>query len=87
MKKTFLNTKSFGFIITALLLITFSSCSKKMSFLSSRVVPAAVGSVKIKSDKNKNHTVAISVNNLAPASQLTPPKKTYVVWIITENNG
>lgn len=56
-------------------------------FGSSSVVPAAVGSVKIKSDKNKNHTIEISVNNLAPSEKLTPPKNTYVVWMVTESNG
>jgi hypothetical protein len=67
--------------------MVFSSCAKKIMFASSAVVPAAAGSVKIKSDKNKNHTIEISVNNLAPSEKLTPPKKTYVVWMITESNG
>jgi len=68
-------------------IIMFSSCAKKIMFGSSAVVPAAVGSVKIKSDKNNNQTIDISINNLAPSDKLTPPKKTYVVWMVTENNG
>jgi len=69
------------------LTMMFSSCSKKMMFSSSSVVPAAAGSVKIKSDKNKNHSIDISITNLAPPSKLTPPQSTYVVWMVTENNG
>lgn len=69
------------------LTIMFSSCAKKMMFSSSSVVPAAAGSVKIKSDKNKNHSIDVSITNLAPASKLTPPQNTYVVWMVTENNG
>jgi hypothetical protein len=75
-----------GLILSTFALIAFTSCSKKMHFSSSSVVPAAVGTVKIKSDKNKNHTVDVSVSNLAPASQLTPSKKVYVVWIVTQEN-
>ncbi|MEP7269464.1 MAG: hypothetical protein ABI844_17740 [Saprospiraceae bacterium] len=86
MKKIVLSSKLLSLIITALVLITLSSCSKKMSFLSSSVVPAAVGTVKLKTDKNKNHAIEVNINNLAPASQLTPPKKTYVVWMVTQNN-
>ncbi|MCP9768727.1 hypothetical protein EGI22_12445 [Lacihabitans sp. LS3-19] len=57
-----------------------------MAFKNSSVVPAAVGSINLKSDKNNNHTIKISINHLAPASQLTPPYNTYVVWMVTENN-
>lgn len=73
--------------LTVALIMIFSSCAKKMMFSSSSVVPAAVGSVKIKSDKNKNHNIQVSVTNLAPASKLTPPQNTYVVWMVTEGNG
>ena len=61
--------------------------TKKMMFASSSVVPAATGSVKIKTDNNKNHTIEVSVTNLASADKLSPPKNIYVVWMITENNG
>lgn len=58
-----------------------------MMFSGSNIVPAATGSVKIKTDKNKNHTVQVSVANLAPVSKLSPPQNTYVVWMVTESNG
>ena len=72
-------------ITTCILLAT--SCARKMSFVTSPVVPAAKGHVKIKSDKNKNHTIEMSFSNLAPVEKLTPPRKVYVVWMVTENNG
>jgi len=57
-----------------------------MVFSTSSVTPAAVGSVKINTDDNKNHTIEVDVINLAPVDQLTPPKKTYVVWMVADNN-
>lgn len=74
------------YFITAIALLSLSSCSKKLSFSSSSVVPAASGSIKLKNDENKNKTIDVNVRNLAPASQLTPPKKIYVFWMVTENN-
>ncbi len=70
-----------------LLIISFDSCSKKIAFDISTVVPGAEGQVKIKKDKNKNYSLDISVKNLAEAKWLTPPKETYVVWMETERNG
>lgn len=77
------------FLFTGVLFIIFSlsSCARKMTFNKSIIVPAAEGSVKIKTDKNKNNTIDISVRHLAPPGQLTPPKKTYVVWMETDGNG
>lgn len=56
-------------------------------FSNSDIVPAAVGSVKIKSDNNNNQTIEVSVKHLAPSTKLSPPQNTYVVWMVTENNG
>ncbi len=69
------------------LLFSFTSCARKMSFATSPVVPAAKGHVKIKSDKNKNSTIDMKFINLAPVDKLSPPRKVYVVWMVTENNG
>jgi len=74
------------FLIVILAIFTLS-CSKKMIFNSSSIVPAASGSVKFKSDKNDNQSIEVKVIHLAPASKLLPPQKTYVVWMMTENNG
>jgi len=60
------------------------SCSHKVSFLTSTVVPAARGSVKVFRDNNKNYVVKINIDNLAEVSRLQPPKMCYVVWMITD---
>ena len=77
------------FSVGILLLIAFMlpSCARKMSFQTSNVVPAAEGSVKVKKDKNKNYNINLSVIRLADPSRLDPPKKVYVVWMNTLQNG
>lgn len=87
MKQTYTLLKMNSLFLAAILVIFFSSCSKKMIFSSSGTVPAAVGSVKIKKDRNHNQNIQVRVTHLAPASKLLPPQKTYVVWMVTENNG
>lgn len=75
-------------LVTILFTIfSLSSCAKKLTFGTSSIVPAAEGSVKIKSDKNKNTSIDLSVDRLADPSRLNPAKKTYVVWMETESNG
>jgi hypothetical protein len=68
-------------------LIFASSCSNKISFLTSSVVPAARGTVKIKTDSNKNHTINISLTNLAEPERLNPSKKMYMVWMETDQGA
>lgn len=76
---------AFGQIMVALALISITSCSDKMAFMSSGVVPAATGSVSLKSDGNGNHTIKLEVNHLAPVASLNPAYKTYVVWMVTKS--
>jgi PBP1b-binding outer membrane lipoprotein LpoB len=75
--------------ISKLLLLAFLlvSCSTKMNFAPSSVVPAATGHVKIKKDNNKNYIVTVSVLNLADPKNLNPSRKVYVVWLEDENNS
>lgn len=54
--------------------------------MTSPVVPAARGNVQVKKDKNKNYLIDVHLSELAEVSRLSPPKQTYVVWIITEEN-
>ncbi|MFZ1559572.1 MAG: hypothetical protein WAT37_06580 [Saprospiraceae bacterium] len=65
-------------------LILISSCTQKISFLTSSIVPAARGTVKVKMDENKNHTIQIALVNLAEPERLSPPKKMYMVWMETD---
>jgi hypothetical protein len=60
-----------------------SSCSKRIIFLNSAVVPAAEGTVRISQDKNDNYTIDLTVKRLADPGRLTPPKAVYVVWMET----
>ncbi|MBK7524484.1 MAG: hypothetical protein IPI53_10095 [Saprospiraceae bacterium] len=62
----------------------FTSCTHKQVFLTSSKVPAARGNVKIKIDKNKNHSIEVSLINLAEPSRLSPAKSLYIVWMETD---
>ncbi|HLP64448.1 hypothetical protein [Flavobacterium sp.] len=84
-KKAHKNTLLFIFIIAMMLI--FSSCSKKVSFLNSSVVPAARGNVVIDKDNNENYTIKIDIKNLAEVERLNPPRKTYVVWLQTSERN
>ncbi len=75
------------FASIAIFAILFSSCETKIDFLTSTVVPAARGYVKVESDKNKNYKIQIHVSDLAESTRLTPAKSTYVVWIVGANNN
>lgn len=77
-------------ILTALLsfsiILNFTACSKKTMFQTSTVVPAAKGYVKVSKDHNKNYTIKIEITDLAEVSRLQPPNKTYVVWLVTDED-
>lgn len=75
---------------TALLIMMFflfASCSKKVSFQNSSIVPSAEGMVKIKQDNNKNYEIQLYVDGLVDPSRLTPPQNVYVVWMETSYSG
>ena len=84
--KKFSNIKKVGLLafLAIIIVLPFTSCSRKMTFLNSSVVPAAQGSVKVKQDRNKNYVIKVEVRDLADVSRLQPPKKTYVVWMETD---
>ena len=58
--------------------------AKKVGFLSSSIVPAARGYVKVKRDINENYLIQVKISNLAEVNRLQPSKQTYVVWMITD---
>jgi len=73
-------------IFTIMIIFLFNSCATTVSFLNSSVVPAARGSVKIKTDNNKNYVIQISLSDLAEPSRLQPSKLTYIVWMVTDRD-
>jgi len=58
---------------------------KKVGFLSSSIVPAARGYVKVKRDINENYLIQVKISNLAEVNRLQPSKQVYVVWMITDH--
>jgi hypothetical protein len=74
-------------LFSLLLVMLSTACANKVNFLTSSVVPAAEGTVKIKQDKNKNYAIDLQVDNLAEPERLSPPKALYVVWIETSQSG
>ena len=68
----------------AAIFLLLGSCAKKVAFLTSSVVPAARGSVKVTKDNNSNYVLKIQLSNLAESSRLQPAKDSYVVWITAD---
>jgi len=73
-------------LFTTVMIFLFSSCSKKITFLVSPVVPSAEGSVIVKKDNNNNYTIDLDVKRLAETERLTPLKLVYVVWMETDQS-
>jgi hypothetical protein len=73
-------------ILAILMLLTVSSCTHKEKFLYSSIVPAARGYVTVKKDRNNNFEVKVNLSDLAEAERLQPPRKMYIVWMLT-NQG
>jgi hypothetical protein len=89
MKATSLTTLTKNILLavfTILLMASFTSCVTKAKFEKSAVVPAAQGTVKVKKDKNKNYSIQLDISNLAESERLTPAKKTYVVWLVSDQS-
>ena len=59
--------------------------AKKVGFLSSSIVPAARGFVKVKRDINENYIIQVKISNLAEVNRLQPSKQVYLVWMITDH--
>jgi hypothetical protein len=78
---------AFLVFFTSTTIVSFNSCSTKQAFLTSSVVPAARGSVKVKKDDNKNYHIDIRIDNLAEVKRLQPPKQSYVVWMESYDQG
>lgn len=73
-----------SFIFAAILV---SACSKKITFPVSDVVPAAEAVLQVDEDSNDNYQIDLEVSNLAQPDRLTPPRRHYVVWMVTQRHG
>ncbi|HET8886130.1 MAG TPA: hypothetical protein VFM70_07245 [Salinimicrobium sp.] len=81
------NTKTLQFIFIILVAVVFVGCSNKIVFPNSEVIPAAEAVLKVEENKNNNYEINLEVEKMAKPDRLTPPRKTYVVWMISEKNG
>ena len=79
-----LTKNSFLCLIGIITIFLFVSCTRKIAFQASSIVPGAEGTVKVKKDNNSNYTIHVELSNLAGPSKLEPPMKTYVIWMETE---
>jgi hypothetical protein len=71
-------------ILIAVIYLSSSSCSRKISFQRSSLTPAAEGYVKVTTDHNNNYLIKIAVDHLVGVEGLSESKKTYVVWMVTD---
>ena len=74
-------------ILLSVLILLMASCATVVKFPVSSVEPAADIKAKIKNDKQNNYVIEVTANYLASAERLSPPKKMYIVWIVTKENG
>lgn len=74
-------------VTLVILLCVFSSCSRKLTFSRSAIVPAAQGSVRVNRDKNDNYAVDLNIRHLSPPERLVESRNVYVVWANTRDNG
>lgn len=68
-------------LIGLIIIFLIQSCSQKVAFQTSSVVPAAEGKVKVKKDNNENYTIKVDLTNLSTPDRLEPSMNTYVVWM------
>ena len=74
-------------IVLSVLIFLMTSCATVVKFPVSTVEPAADITAKIKKNNQNNYVIEITANYLASVERLSPPKKMYVVWLVTSENG
>ena len=72
-------------LLSIVLMFQMTSCAAVIKFPVSSLEPTAEITAQIKKDKQNNYVISITANYLASVERLSPPKKTYVVWIVTKN--
>lgn len=86
-KETLSIKKSFKILSFIFAAILVSACSKKITFPTSEVVPAAEAVLQVDKNDSDNYEVQLEVTNLAEPNRLTPSRSNYVVWMVTEKHG
>lgn len=71
----------------ALTFIQLRAAAQEVHFKTSAVVPAAQGTVKVSTNKDKGYNISINILHLAGPQRLQPAAKTYIVWMDTEQNS
>lgn len=66
------------------LVALMTSCATTAKFPVSQVTPAADITVKTKKQGKPNYLVTITANSFAASQRLTPSKKYYVVWVLSD---
>lgn len=87
MKKSLPIKDTFKFLSFIFAAVLISACSRNIVFPTSEVVPAAEAVLKIEENKSNNYEVKLEVENLAEPNRLTPSRRNYVVWMVTEKHG
>jgi hypothetical protein len=75
-------------LVVLFLSLSLNSCAKKVAFENTSIAPAARGEIKVKKnkDQNNNYNIEIQISYLAEPERLNPPKKSYVVWLESDEN-
>ena len=73
--------------VIALAFVQLSAEAQKVHFKTSSIVPAAEGTVKVSTNKDKGYNININILHLAGPQRLQPAAKTYIVWMDTEQNS
>lgn len=87
MKKTLPMKDAFKVLSFVFAAVLISACSSNIVFPTSEVVPAAEAVLKIDENKSNNYELQLEVQNLAEPERLTPPRRNYVVWMVTKKHG
>jgi len=74
-------------VLLGVVLLVLTSAAPIEKFPVSAVIPTADITAQIKQDKLNNYVIVITANYLASVERLTPPKNTYVLWLVTKENG
>jgi hypothetical protein len=68
-------------IVAAVLAVAVAGCAKTYPLRTADRNPAAVGTITAGEDQNKNTTLEVRVEHLAPPPSLESTLSTYVVWV------